>query len=281
MELPTWNRTRTKRKKRGPGAEDDAFQATVRKGGRTAISNTRLTIGVFVAVVAVISIVVYVYASQQTKRSDATRILATAVGIEARAKVGEPEQLPDGSVRNPPFPLLKEEAQRAERVNKTLEELASAQGGSAADLNAELVRAAQKVKFGNHAEAVTIYRRFLDKAPELHPLTFIAREGLGYSLEATGDIEGALREFKLLGPEKGAFYRDVALYNQARLLEKLERADEALEIYRQYNEEYPQTEMSLAQQEVRARLEALDPSALASTASPDPAAILEEAGVAP
>ena len=42
MELPTWNRTRTKRKKRGPGAEDDAFQATVRKGGRTAVNNTRL-----------------------------------------------------------------------------------------------------------------------------------------------------------------------------------------------------------------------------------------------
>ena len=239
------------------------------------------SIGLCRLVVAVISVAVYVYSSQQTKRSDATRILATAVGYEARAKVGEPEQLPDGSVRNPPFPLLKEEAQRAERVNATLEELASAQGGSDADLNADLVRAAQKVKFGNHAEAAKIYRNFLDKAPERHPLAFVAREGLGYSLEATGDVEGALREFKLLGPEKGAFYRDVGLYNQARLLEVLGRTDEAIAMYRQYNDEYPQTENSMAQQEVRARLEALDPSALASAAGSDPAAVLEEAGVAP
>lgn len=282
MELPTWNRTRTKRTKRGPGAEDDAFQATVRKSGRSAINNTRLTLGIGLLVVVVIAVSVYVYDRQRSKRAEATRVLASAVAFEARAKVGEPDQLPDGSVRNPPFPLLKEEAQRAERVNKTLGELSDSEGGSAADIAGDLVRAAQKMKFGNHAEAVDLYRRFLERAPEQHPLAFLAREGLGFALEASGDLEGALREYKLLGPEKGGFYRDAALYHQGRVLEALGRQDEALEIYRKYNTEYPQTEMSMAQQEVRARLEALDPAALTNPAAEPPAAPEgEEAGETP
>jgi TolA-binding protein len=279
MELPTWNRTRTKRKKRGPGADDDAFQASVRKSGRKAANHTRTTIGAFALVVVFVVGGVFFYNRSQTGAAEATRMLSTAVGVHVRAKVGEPETAPDGTTRLPPYPLLKEETERAERVAAALSALSEERPGSAADITAELVRGAEKIRLGNYDEAIVHYRSFIKNAPEDHPLAFLAREGLGFALEAKEDLEGALREFKILGAEKGAFYRDVALYNQGRILEALERSDDAIATYRQYNDEFPQTSMSFAQREVRARLEALDPAALAAPAEETTTPPVEDAAV--
>jgi hypothetical protein len=60
------------------------------------------------------------------------------------------------------------------------------------------------------------------------------------------------------------------------LLEKLERTDDALEIYRQYAQEYPLDKSSFAWQQVRRRLSELDPGAVptASPVSPDVDALM-------
>ena len=62
------------------------------------------------------------------------------------------------------------------------------------------------------------------------------------------------------------------------MLERQGKKDEALAIYRQYIAEYPLGDPSIAQSEVRKRLEELDPSAVASAQLEQPVQIVDQAG---
>jgi TolA-binding protein len=271
MALPSWDRGRTKKRgAAGPG--DDAFQAGVKQVGRGAAQRGRLVaLGVGVATIAVV-VGVVVYDRGQKASAAATRTLTQAVTYEARAEVGDPALLLGPSKRRPTAPVVKDEAERAAAVEKALTELSAQAGGSEAELDAVLVAAARKMRDGKFAEAEAEYRRFLERASAGHPLKWSAREGLGFAREAQDDLEGALAEFKSLAGEKGAFYRDAGLWHQGRILERQGKKDEALAVYRQYIAEYPLSDPSIMQSEVRRRLEELDPSAVAA-----PAAALPEA----
>ena len=122
MELPTWNRGRTK--KRG-GAEptEDAFQVGVKQVGQKAARRAPLVaIGLVLGIVAIVGSVV-LYARSQESSAEATRLLATAVTYESRAEVGDPDLLVGKSGRPPPAPVVKDEAARAEAVDKALAEV--------------------------------------------------------------------------------------------------------------------------------------------------------------
>ena len=54
----------------------------------------------------------------------------------------------------------------------------------------------------------------------------------------------------------------MALWHQGRVLEALDRRDDAVAIYRTYVTEFPAEVSSLAREQVRERLEQLDPDAL-------------------
>ncbi|MCA9695310.1 MAG: tetratricopeptide repeat protein [Nannocystaceae bacterium] len=261
MDLPTWNRSRTK-KRRTKGPEDDAFQKSVRSAGRGAAR--RIPIVLLGTVVGIGLIVggAFWFNQRNEEAATATRLLSKAVAAEARGQVGAPQVGPDGAVYEPPIPMFDTDEARARRVTESLEKLAAEEHGSTADITGELVRGALEMRAGDHAAAEATYRRFLAGAREDHPLHFQGREGLGLTLEAQGKLEEALQEFRLLAADKGAFYRDMALWHQGRVLEALERGDEALAVYRTYNEEYPQSDVSLAKEQVRERLLELDPEAL-------------------
>ncbi len=128
---------------------------------------------------------------------------------------------------------------------------------------------------GKAAEAQAEYRRFLDGAPAGHPLRWAAREGLAFAIEAQGDLDGALAEFKAMAGEKGVFYRDMALWHQGRVLERQDKSADALAVYRAYIAEFPLSAPSLAQSEVRRRLEELDPTAVVDPAPDSPLQIMD------
>jgi len=274
MELPTWNRGRTK-KRGGQEPQEDAFQVGVKEVGRGAARRAPVVaIGAVLAIVAVVTVVV-LYAQRQKGSAAATRILARAAAYEARAEVGDPQLLLGKSGRPPPSPVVKDEAERAAAVDGALKDLAAKAPGSPAEVDGILLAGARLMREGKAAEAQAEYRRFLDAAAAGHPLRWAAREGLAFAVEAQGDLDAALTEFKALAGEKGVFYRDMGLWHQGRVLERQGKTDEALAIYRQYIAEYPLSDPSLAQSEVRKRLEQLDPSAVVNPGPESPLQIMD------
>jgi tetratricopeptide (TPR) repeat protein len=103
------------------------------------------------------------------------------------------------------------------------------------------------------------YESFLAEVGDDHPLRFLALEGKGLAQEGSGDLEAALATFQEIAPTTSDYYRPMALYHQGRVLEALERTDEAVAIYTQYFEEFPAAREEMATPMVRDRLAALDP----------------------
>ncbi len=263
MDLPTWSRRKTK--KRPQGDKDDAFQGSVRRAGKAAVA--RMPVLIIAAVVIVGGVIAFVAVREQGKeeRARTTKILADGVAYQSRAQLIDPEQV--GKV-DPPWPVVESEAQRAAKVDEIMQDLATQGPGSEADQNAELVRAARLMRTGKQAEAGEVYRKFLGEVSDVHPLRFMAVEGLGLALEAQGKLEDALQQFERLAGEEKAFYRDMALMHQGRVLEALGRGEEAVAVYRKYHAEYPVTAgNNFGREFVRQRLEELDPKALSAPAA--------------
>lgn len=268
-DLPKWNRARVKRKAPA-GEEQDAFQTSVRKAGRGILQRPAAVIGIIVGVAAIGA---GAYAWTQKSAADeavATDILATAAAYEARGEVVEDLDTLVGERTRPlPLPLVKTDDELRTTVDGALTDLETKASGSDANIVADLVRAARLARASDFEGAEKAYRGFIKTQPG-HRLVFMAREGLIISLEAQGRYDDALTEVASIEGEAGDFFRDQALWHKGRLLEAAQRGDEALDVYKQYMDEYPFDEPSLASDAVRARLEQLDPASVPAVAAPGP-----------
>jgi len=262
QELPSWNRSRSKKKRRKDG-DDDVFQAGVRRAGRAALSKSWLVVGGLALAAGGIGLGVYLWGAGVEGAADSTRVLSQAVAYEHRAMTGDIETIMAGLDRDPPNPIVKDEAEREAAIVAALEDLA-ALGHDDTDRLGDLLRAARALRGGDHATALELYDGFIQRTPADHPAGFVAREGRAAALEASGDLDGALVAYEGIATEVGQFYRDMSLYHQGRILERLERADEAIARYKQYMEEFLLTEGSLAREEVKNRMLELDPEGLAA-----------------
>jgi hypothetical protein len=257
IDLPKWNRARVKRKQVA-GQEQDAFQASVRKAGRQAIRKAPVVLGLIMLVAAAIAGVVWWKGKVDEDAAEATRLLASAAAVQARGEVTDIAAFEEQRKLPPPLPLLGEEAERAQKAEKALGELAAGAGDTEANKVGDLLRAAQTYKDGKFTEAADEYAKWAQANAD-HDLVFLAREGRALALEASGDIDGALAELETLAGKPQDFYRDQALWHKSRILEAVGRSDEALEVYKQYAEEYPLTEGSIAKHDVVERLQELAP----------------------
>ncbi len=265
MDLPKWNRARVKRKQ-PKGEEQDAFQQGVRKAGKTALARAPVVLGGLVAIAAIIASVFWYRDKVEEDNAVATRILSTAVGMQARgrvvpdiAEVTKDRKLP------PPLPLIENEEQRDQAVEAALGNLQAEAGDSDAAKASKLLSASRLMEDGAFADAQASYRAFLEESPS-HPLAFLAREGLALSLEAGGNVDDALGELETLAGSEGSFYRDQALWHKGRILEDQGKADEALEVYKSYIAEYPLEQKSIARDSVVARLDELAPDLVPESA---------------
>ena len=267
-ELPTWNRSRRKRKANVKAAEqDDAFQRGVRRAGRRVIDFPKLVIGAIAIVVVGIAIAVFVQSSRVKGNADAARKLqeATATMVRGRILSAEERETYADQLRMVRFPIYGD---RDERDAALDEALAAAKGSGRDDVvvNATLVEASLAVRRGDFEAAVSSYDRFLDEGGDDHPLRFLALEGKGVALEALERPEEALAVFESLAPEPGEHYRDMALYHRGRVLEALERPEEARAVYEDFVEEFPRETIATAL--VRDRLSELDPELAARLGQP-------------
>lgn len=271
MDLPKWNRARVKRKPR-KGEEQDAFQGAVRQAGKKAVGRAPLVLGLAVLVAASIGGVIWWNNHQQETRAVATRTLATAVGYRARGQVADVDALTKDRTRPFPVPIASDEAELQSKVQSALDDVNARVPDSAAAEVAALVRGSRLVEKGDFADAESAFRSFVEAQGADHTLAFLAQEGILAALEGQGDLEGALAQADVLVGNEGDFYRDQALWHRARLLEKLGRQDEALEVYRQYVSEYPLEKSSFARKQVRDRLSELDPALVPAEPAPPPGA---------
>lgn len=260
-DLPKWNRARVKRKA-PKGEEQDAFQATVRKAGKGILQRPAVVIGLIVAVGGIGAGAYAWMQSRSGDRAQATTLLATAAAYEARGAVVEDLATQIGDrVRPLPAPVVATDDELRQTIDGALGDLEESAASSAANETADLIRAARLARAKDFEGAEKAYRGFIQRLPG-HRLIFMAREGLVLSLEGQERWDDALAEVDPMLGEAGDFYRDQALWHRGRLLEAAGRGDEALEVYKQYMEEYPLEQPSLASDEVRARLEELDPGSV-------------------
>ncbi|HET6584482.1 MAG TPA: hypothetical protein VFG69_13565 [Nannocystaceae bacterium] len=253
MDLPKWNRARVKRapaKSDGP-ADTDAFQQGVRTAGRAAVRRGPLVVLGVLGLAGAIGLVIWLARRSDETRAVVTRPLAEAAALRARG------HLVDMPAKPAPPPS---DAELDATIERKIAEATAADGADEAKTLALLVRAGELVEAADFPGAEASYREFLERVGNGHALSFLAREGVAIALEGQGNLDGALAEIELLAGNVGDFYRDQALYQKGRLLERLDRKDDAVAAYKQYIAEYPLEQASMQKAAVRERLTELDPA---------------------
>jgi tetratricopeptide (TPR) repeat protein len=154
------------------------------------------------------------------------------------------------------LPHFKTEEARFEAALKEADTFLSQHGGSDLKAEALLLKARFLLALGKNSEALAIYQGQLGGIDAR--LRFLAHEGLGYALEANGQLDAAISAFSALADESQAaagFYRDRALFNKARLLEKKGSAKEAEKLLHEILQQTPTTTLK---EEINDRLAALE-----------------------
>jgi tetratricopeptide (TPR) repeat protein len=155
-------------------------------------------------------------------------------------------------------PRFKTEKERADAAFAALDELNKKWSGSDVARDSLVFRAGIFFDLGRYPEATDTYRKFLDQLKNKDvPLAALAKEGIGLSLEAQGKLDEALTAYTQLEPSSGDFYKDRAMYAQARIYQKKGDKEKAKSIYQQILTKQPQT---LLKDEIQTRLASLEGS---------------------
>jgi tetratricopeptide (TPR) repeat protein len=154
------------------------------------------------------------------------------------------------------LPHFKTEEARVEAALKQADTFLGAHGGSGLADEALLLKAKYLMALNRAPEALAIYQSKLGAVDSR--LRFLATEGLGYALEATGQTDAALAAFTQLAADaekEAGFYRDRALYHKARLLEKKGSSKDAGKLFHEILDKTPTTPL---REEINDRLAALE-----------------------
>jgi predicted negative regulator of RcsB-dependent stress response len=175
-----------------------------------AIGITAVTAGVLIAVVWGVT------SWMEKKAQAATEAFGRAVRIyEAELLTATPEE-PNKTEDENAVPRFKTEKERAEATLKELDEFDKKYGRSATADEATLFRAGVYFDLQRVDDAATAYEQFLKKSHP-SPLQTTAKEGLGLCKEQQGKLDEALAQYQALEPKTGDFFRDRALWDQARV----------------------------------------------------------------
>ncbi len=150
-------------------------------------------------------------------------------------------------------------ATEKERLEAALKELDAAFGSGHGPLNPEamLARGNLLLDLDRADEAIATYEKLLAGGLDNH-LRFLAREGLGFGYERKGRLDDAQRVLSKLGEDArdmDDFYKDRALYHQARLAEVKGNPAEATRLYKEVLDKSPTTSL---REEITNRLASLE-----------------------
>jgi tetratricopeptide (TPR) repeat protein len=176
-----------------------------------AIGITTVTAGVLIAVVW------GVMSWMERKSQSATEAFGHAVRVyEAELQTGdEPAKTDEENA----VPRFKTEKERAEATLKELDEFDKKYPRSSTAEEATLFRGGVYYDLGRVDDAAVAYEKFIKRAHP-SPLLLAAKEGLGLCREQQGKLDEALAAYQELEPKTGDFYRDRALWDEARVWQK-------------------------------------------------------------
>lgn len=241
MAIKRWRRKQLRKPDEFVGFWERAWQWL-----RTRLVPAAIGVGATVIVLVAAG----VWTSVSTKRAEAaTADLTRALEISGAPLLadGEEDAGDKGVAR---FRTAKE---RAEAALKALD--AVEKRGGAIAREARLVRAGALADAARLDEAVSAYRRYLGDASDRDPLRAVAHEGLGYALEAKGDLAGALAEFRAMSIEDD--YRDRRLWHEGRIAQKKGDKEQSRKAYQSILDDEKLVDSSL-RDDAQARLAALD-----------------------
>jgi len=212
-----------------------------------------------VSLTALVTVVAGSVALSQVSERRSIRAAETLDRVQqmANAEIATPGATPPADDGIPH--LATEKAQ----LEAALKELDGSFSGPHGKLHAEamLVRGSLLLNLDRAAEAVTNYQTLL--ADNLDDrLHFLAEEGLGYGYERLGKLDEAQAAFVKLGSDasgqgglEGGFYKDRALFHQARLAELRSNPADATRIYHEVLDKNPTTSL---REEITNRLASLE-----------------------
>jgi tetratricopeptide (TPR) repeat protein len=175
-------------------------------------------IGITVLTAGVLIVVVWGAMSWMERKSQsATEAFGRAVRIY-EAELVTSDEAPKSDEENP-VPHFKTDKERAEATLKELDDFDKKYGHSSTADEAMLFRGGVYYDMGRIDEAAVAYEKFI-KGAHPSPLLLAAKEGLGLCKEQQGKLDEALTQYQGLEPKTGDFYRDRALWDQARVLTK-------------------------------------------------------------
>jgi tetratricopeptide (TPR) repeat protein len=204
----------TRKQRQAPQDEFVGFWDKVFKAAEPyarAIGITVVTAGVLIAVVW------GVMRWMENKSQAATEAFGHAVRVY-EAELQSSEEPPKSDEENP-VPRFKSEKERAEATLKELDDFDKKYGRSSTADEATLFRAGVYYDLGRLDDAAGAYEKFI-KSAHPSPLMLAAKEGLGLCRELQGKLDAALELYQELEPKTGDFYRDRALWDEARVWTK-------------------------------------------------------------
>ncbi|SRR5258706_6754362 len=142
-----------------------------------------------------------------------------------------------------PIPRFKTAPERANAALAALDELDKKFGSTDVAKDALLVRAGIEFDLARYDAAVDHYRKSLERAPKDAAVAALAREGIGLAREAQNKLDDALVEYQAMEPKSGDFYRDRALWDQARVYLKKGDKKRALELYKELLTKLPNSQL--------------------------------------
>jgi tetratricopeptide (TPR) repeat protein len=167
------------------------------------------------------------------------RTEAAAEAFGRAVRIYDAELLTDNAPPTPPsdeeapIPRFKTDKERAEAALAELDGVDKKYGSLAVATDGLVFRAGVLYDLGRFDEAQAAYSKFLEHAKKDAPLAPLAREGIGLCAEARGKLDEALTAYQALEPKTGDFYRDRALFAQARIYAKKGDKKKAAELYQQ------------------------------------------------
>lgn len=150
---------------------------------------------------------------------------------------------PEKTDEENPIPRFKTQKERADAALAELDALEKKWGSTDAAKNALLFRAGIHFDQGRYDEAAKLYQQASDRAAKDPQLQAVAREGIGLCAEAQNKLDDALAAYKAMEPKSGDFYRDRALYDQARVQIKKGDKKAAANLYKEVLAKVPTSQL--------------------------------------
>ena len=185
------------------------------------------------------------------------RSLRAGEALAHAQRLANVDQTPESASADEGLPRLPTAKLQLEAALKELDAAFAPLARGPLHAEAMVVRGSLLLDSDRADEAVATYQGLLPDNLDKR-LRFLAHEGLGYAYERLGKLDDALASFNKLGDDAGGmdgFYKDRALYHQARIAELRSNPAEAKRIYHEVLDKTPTTSL---REEITNRLATLE-----------------------